>query len=100
MIDRVFWIWQNRDPETRRHTVGGLSQCLTTRRQEILPWMILLIWEDWLNRTDWEICWIRLVGRSVIHTHDRLDIYSGFELFSLTRWNWESDAQNIAPNLS
>ncbi|ODM19357.1 hypothetical protein SI65_05975 [Aspergillus cristatus] len=23
MIDRVFWIWQNRDPETRRHTVAG-----------------------------------------------------------------------------
>lgn len=23
MIDRVFWIWQNHDPETRRHAVGG-----------------------------------------------------------------------------
>ena len=23
MIDRVFWIWQNRDPENRRHVVAG-----------------------------------------------------------------------------
>lgn len=23
MIDRVFWIWQNQDPENRRHVVAG-----------------------------------------------------------------------------
>jgi len=67
MIDRVFWNWQNRDPETRQHTVAGILTMFndppsrnTTLYDTVDLGGLLEPYrlEDLLDTTSWPFCYM------------------------------------------